>query len=79
MLEIKKLENNRKVAFMREYGSNCGMYIRTTLHKEFESMPLSRSRSILYGQCTCGIFGDWLWPDGNMAEIFVLDNGHRWT
>jgi hypothetical protein len=55
MLEIKKLENDRKVAFMREYGNNCGMYISTTLHKEFESMPLSCSHSILYGQCVISL------------------------
>lgn len=48
--------------------------INTTLHMEFESTPLSRSRSVLYGQCVVSlvlVVAGWK-HGGN-----VLDYGHR--
>lgn len=48
--------------------------ISTTLHMEFDSTPLSRSRSVLYGQCVVSLV---LVAAGWKHSGNVLDYGHR--
>ena len=55
MLEIEELEHDREVAFMHEYGSDCGMKWYNFAQGIWTDATITLTFRII--RTTCGIFG----------------------